>query len=87
MEGFAEVVRDLISGTAVEKNELELARLRALPPDEQLEVGIVLREAMLRRKFSPDRRQNRLVSVKNVEDARNFLERENQTSPCAGSFD
>ncbi len=75
MEGFAEVFAYLISGTAVENDEVELTRLRKLPPKEQLEVGIVLREAMLQEKISPDLRQARLAEVRNVEDARSFLNR------------
>jgi len=49
MEKFA----DLISGTAVEKDEVELARLKKLPPREQLEIGFILREAMLQEDISP----------------------------------
>lgn len=74
MEKFVEVFADLISGTSVEKDEVELARLRKLPPKEQLEIGFVLREAMLQEKTSPDLRQARLAGVRNVEDARRFLD-------------
>ena len=73
MEDFTQVITHLLSGTAVEKNALELARLRKLPPNEQLEVGIVLREAMLQEEIPPERRQERLVKIRNVEDARRFL--------------
>lgn len=73
MEEFAEVLAHLISGTAVENNAVAMAQLRKLPPKEQLEVGIVLREAMLQEKISPDLRQAGLIGVRNVEDARSFL--------------
>ena len=73
MEEDAEVLAHLISGTAVEKDEVELARLRKLAPKEQLEVGIVLREARLQEKLSPELRQERLAGVRNVQDARSFL--------------
>lgn len=75
MEGFTEVIENLLRGTAVEKNELELARLRKLSPKEQLEVGIVFREAMLQEKISSELRKERLARVRNVEEARSFLYR------------
>ena len=73
MEGFAEIVSDLISGTAVEKNDLELSRLRALPPDEQLEVGVVLHEAIQQESLSPGLRQERLMRVRTIEQALVYL--------------
>jgi hypothetical protein len=67
-------VEELLSGTAVQDDELELARLRKLPLDEQLEIGIVLREARRQEKLPPELRQERLARVSNVKDARSFLE-------------
>jgi hypothetical protein len=73
MDGFAEVVSDLISGTAVEKNELELAKLRALPPDKQLEVGIILHESNQQESLPPGLRQERLMRVMTIEQALVYL--------------
>ena len=75
MSGFDKSVADLISGTAIEGDESELARLRKLPFEEQLEVGIVLHEAMLQKKHSDTGGSNaRLAGVRSVADARRFLD-------------
>lgn len=74
MEGFEGVVADLLRGTAIENNEDELVRLRKLPSVEQLEVSLVLHEAMLQKKH-PNRFWNdRLVGIRSVAEARSFLD-------------
>ncbi len=66
------IVTDLIRGTPMENDERELTRLRELPPKEQVEVGIVLRTAMMQEE-SPKAQNERLARVRSVEDARRFL--------------
>jgi hypothetical protein len=74
MRGFEKSVADLICGTAIEDDEEELALLRKLPLEEQLEVGFVLYEAMLQEKRPNGVRSERLVGGRSVADARRFLE-------------
>jgi hypothetical protein len=83
VRGFARPVADLIRGTAIEGDEVELARLRKLPLEEQLEVGIVLHEAMLQEKRSDNGggENARLARVRSVADARRFLDRSRVTPP------
>ncbi len=50
MRELAKSVADLIRGTAIVNNEFELAKLRQLPPEDQIEFGIVLRAAMFQEK-------------------------------------
>ncbi len=83
MRGFDKPVADLIRGTAIEDDEVELARLRQLPLEEQLEVGIVLHEAMLQEKRSEETRNARLAGVRSVADARRFLDHQ-KTSQAKG---
>jgi hypothetical protein len=73
VRGFEEAVADLINGTTIGNDEVELAQLRELPPQRQLEVGIVLREAMQQRKISPEHRKERLMQVRTVEEALSYL--------------
>ena len=75
MEGadYPQLLAHLLTGTAVENNKLELAQLRKLPPKEQLEVSLVLREAMRQGEFPPEFRRERLARVRTVEEARRFL--------------
>jgi hypothetical protein len=79
MRGFAKPVADLIRSTAIESDEVELAQLRKLPLREQLEVGIVLYEAMLQQKRSEEAGNERLAGVRSVEDARRFLDQSRGT--------
>jgi hypothetical protein len=79
MRDFAKPVADLIRSTAIESDELELAQLRKLPLREQLEVGIVLYEAMLQQKRSKEAGNERLAGVRNVEEARRFLDQSRGT--------
>jgi hypothetical protein len=72
-EEFAEVLADLIRGTAVEEDALEVAKLRKLSPDEQLEVSIVLWEAMQQKNCSPELRQESLARVRTIEQALGYL--------------
>jgi hypothetical protein len=73
VRGFEEAVADLINGTTIGNDEVELAQLRELPPQRQLEVGIVLREAMQQRKISLEHRKERLMQVRTVEEALSYL--------------
>jgi hypothetical protein len=73
MRGFEKAVADLIRGTPIEDDEEELALLRKLPLEEQLEVGFVLHEAMLQEKRSKGVGNRRLVGMRSVADARRFL--------------
>jgi hypothetical protein len=73
MEEVAELLAELLRGTGVENNELELNRLSKLSPKEQLEVGLVLREAMQQGKMSPEHRQAKLMRVRTVEEALSYL--------------
>ncbi len=75
------IVADLIRGTAVENNELELAELRKLPLVEQIEVGIVLRTAMLQRKDHPESPNGELGEVSCVAEARRLLDKSSETHP------
>ena len=74
MRELAQTVADLISGTAVENNELELAKLKELPLEEQIEVGIVLRTAMLRGQDHPEPRNGEFEEVRSVAEARRLLD-------------
>ena len=67
------IVADLIRGIPMENDERELTRLRELPPKEQVEVGIVLRTAMMQGEESPKVQNERLAGVRSVEEARRFL--------------
>jgi hypothetical protein len=79
VRGFDKPVADLIRSTAIEGDEVELARLRQLPLKEQLEVGIVLHEAMLQEKRSEEVGNERLAGVRSVADARRFLDQSRRT--------
>jgi hypothetical protein len=74
MRGFEKHIADLIRGTVIEDNEVELARLRKLSLEEQLEVSFVLHEAMLQEKRPNGVRNRRLAGVRSVADARRFLD-------------
>ena len=62
----------LLSGTTIEEDEHELAQLRKLPVKEQLEVGLVLREAM--RQEKDGLHNEHLAGVKSVAAAQRFLD-------------
>ena len=81
MKELAKSVTDLIRGTAIENNELELARLRELPLEEQIEVGIVLRSAMLRGKDHPEPHNGELGEVRSVEEAQRLLDKASEAHP------
>ena len=81
MEGFEGAVADLLRGTAIENNADELVRLRKLPPEEQLEVGIVLHEAMLQKKHPNGFKDRRIAGVRSVADARWFLDQGRSALP------
>jgi hypothetical protein len=74
MRGFEKPVADLIHGTAIADDEVELTLLRELPLEEQLEVGFVLHEAMLQEKRSSGVGNGRLVGVRSIVEAQRFLE-------------
>jgi hypothetical protein len=74
MRGFEKPVADLIHDTAIEEDEVELARLRKLSLKEQLEVGFVLHEAMLQEKRPNGVRNERLAGVRSVAEAQRFLD-------------
>jgi hypothetical protein len=75
MSGFDKSVADLISGTPIEGDESELASLRKLPFEEQLEVGVVLHAALLQKKLSDHGAGNaRLAGVRSVTDAVRYLD-------------
>jgi hypothetical protein len=75
-------VADLIRGTAIASDEVELARLSKLPLEEQLEVGIVLYEAMFQEKRSSNGGGNpTLAGVRSVAAARIFLDRSRDSTP------
>ena len=73
MPELTKEIADLIRGTAIENDEHELAQLRRLPLEEQLEVGIVLRTAMLQEKDHAESRDGRLEKVRSVADAQRIL--------------
>lgn len=81
MEELAKSVTDLIRGTPIENNELELARLRELTLEEQIEVGIVLRSAMLRGKDHPEPRNGELGEVSSVAEAQRLLAKASEAHP------
>ncbi len=64
---------DLLRGTAIENNEAELAHLRKLTLHEQIEVGFVLRAAMLEDKASKAEGGSELAKVRSVDEALRFL--------------
>ncbi len=74
MRELKKSVTDLIRGTAIENDEHELTHLKKLPLQEQLEVGIVLRTAMLQKKAPLEAQDKRLEEVRSVIDARRFLD-------------
>ena len=79
MRGFEKPVADLIRGTAIEDDEVELALLRKLPLEEQLEVGFVLHEAMLQEKRPSGVRNGRLAGVRSVVEAQRFLDQSRES--------
>jgi outer membrane protein TolC len=74
MRDIERAITVLIRDTAVENDEAELARLRNLPPEEQLEVGMVLHEAMRQATTVPNGYVNeRLLRVRSVAAAQQYL--------------
>lgn len=81
MEELAKSVTELIRGTAIENNELELAKLKRLPLEEQVEVGIVLRSAMLRGREHPEPGNGELGVVSSVAEAQHLLDKAGEAHP------
>jgi hypothetical protein len=74
MRDIERAITVLIRDTAVENDEAELARLRNLPPEEQLEVGMVLHEAMRQATVPNSSYVNeRLLRVRSVAAAQQYL--------------
>jgi hypothetical protein len=74
MRDIERAITVLIRDTAVENDEAELARLRNLPPEEQLEVGMVLHEAMRQATVANSSYVNeRLLRVRSVAAAQQYL--------------
>jgi hypothetical protein len=75
MRDIERAITVLIRDTAVENDEAELARLRNLPPAEQLEVGMVLHEAMRQATTVPNSSyvNERLLRVRSVAAAQQYL--------------
>ncbi len=74
MRDIERAITVLIRDTAVENDEAELARLRNLPPEEQLEVGMVLHEAMRQATVPNSSYVNeRLLRVRSVAAAQEYL--------------
>ena len=81
MKELAKCVTELIRGTAIERNQLELAKLRELPLEEQIDVGIVLRTAMLRGKDHPEPGNGELGEVRSVAEAQRLLDTASEAPP------
>ena len=81
MRGFEKAVADLFRGTAIEDDEVELAQLRMLSLEEQLQIGLVLHEAMLQEKYPHGIGNERLSRVRSIADARRFLLEQSWGSP------
>jgi hypothetical protein len=81
MKELAKSVAELIRGTALENNELELAKLKRLPLEEQVEVGIVLRTAMLRGREHPEPHNGELGEVQSVAEAQRLLAKTSEANP------
>jgi hypothetical protein len=74
MRDIERAITVLIRDTAVENDEAELARLRNLLPEEQLEVGMVLHEAMRQATVPKSSYVNeRLLRVRSVAAAQEYL--------------
>ena len=73
MRKWEKALTDLLGDTAIENDEIELARLRKLPPIKQLEVGFVLRAAMPEDGASKREEVSELAKVRSVDDALRFL--------------
>ncbi len=73
MSELEKALVDLLRGTAIEHDEAELARLRKLPLHKQIEVGFVLRAAMLEDKASKADGTSELAKVRSVDEALRFL--------------
>ena len=73
MRDIERSVTVLIRDTAVENDEAELARLRNLPPQEQLEVSLVLHEAMRQATIPNLYANERLLRVRSVAAAQQYL--------------
>ena len=66
-------VLELLRGTAIENDEAELAQLKKLPLEEQIEVGFVLRAATFEYRNSKQGEISKLARVRSVDDALRFL--------------
>jgi hypothetical protein len=73
MKDIERAITVLIRDTAVENDEAELAQLRNLPPAEQLEVGMVLHEAMRQATVPNGYVNERLLRVRSVAAAQEYL--------------
>jgi hypothetical protein len=73
LEKFKKALMDLLRGTAIENDAVELARLSDLAPHKQLEVGFVLRAAMFEAKATTPGGTTELAEVRSVDAALHFL--------------
>ena len=73
MSDIERAVTVLIRDTAVENDEAELARLRNLPPAEQLGVAMVLHEAMRQAAVPNGHANEGLLRVRSVAAAQQYL--------------
>lgn len=73
MRDIERAVTVLIRDTAVENDEAELARLRNLPPAEQLGVAMVLHEAMRQATVPNGYANEGLLRVRSVAAAQQYL--------------
>jgi hypothetical protein len=73
MRDIERAVTVLIRDTAVENDEAELARLRNLPPAEQLGVAMVLHEAMRQAAVPNGYANEGLLRVRSVAAAQQYL--------------
>jgi hypothetical protein len=72
LKEYRQAVMELLRGTAIENDEAELACLRKLGLHKQMEVGFVLRAAMLQAVTTPGN-TTELAKVRSVDDALRFL--------------
>ena len=73
LKEYRKAVMELLRGTAIVNDEAELARLRKLGLDQQMEVGFVLRAAMLQAKATKAGGTTELAEVRSVDDALHYL--------------
>jgi hypothetical protein len=81
MRDIERAVTVLIRDTAVENDEAELARLRNLPPAEQLGVAMVLHEAMRQAAVPNGYANEGLLRVRSVAAAQQYLLTPGRSAP------